>query len=107
MARRPDRADNKAIMLRLALYAMPLLCLSPGISAEGDVLSHGCTLCHGAGGIATSMPDISTLTPAKIADKLHGFRDKTEDGTVMPHIAAGLTAAEIDALAKHFGARQP
>ncbi len=93
------------------MRCFPILCLTllaaslPAVDAE-DVLVHSCQVCH-ANVVSSVMPSIRAASASSIARKLRAFRDGTEEGTVMPHIARGLSEQEIEALSRHFANSPP
>ncbi len=94
-------------MLRIAISCLTFLGYISCAAAAESALSHGCTVCHGRDPMSSAMPDLYSLSSSEIASKLRAFRDQTEDGTVMPHIAAGLKDPEIDAVSEYFGMPGP
>ena len=74
--------------------------------AEPAVLAASCANCHGPGGASPgSIPSITNLDAAALAERLRDFRSGAIEGTVMNRIAKGYTDAEIDALAQYFSAK--
>lgn len=63
-------------------------------------LAASCASCHPP---AASLPVPLEGQPREmLASRLHGFRDGSLRGTVMPQIAKGYTIDELDALADYF-----
>lgn len=63
-------------------------------------LAASCASCHQPTG---SVPvRLEGQSREMLASKLHGFRDGSLRGTVMPQIAKGYTIDELDALADYF-----
>ncbi len=70
-----------------------------------------CAGCHGADGIsiAPTMPNLAGQKEQYLAAALTAYRDGTRTGVsaaMMTPMAAGLTDAQITALAKHFSAME-
>lgn len=76
---------------------------TPSPPSRGQALAAACTPCHQPG--LTGIPTLSGQTREALQAKLHEFRDGSLAGTVMPQLARGYTAAELDALAQWFASR--
>lgn len=75
-----------------------------GIGREA-ILSHSCTVCHGAEGYGSlSIPKIRGLDRKDISESLKGFRSGEERQTIMGRIAANFSDEDIALLASHFSA---
>ena len=72
-------------------------------NATGEMLSYGCTGCHGSEGYSNSdIPDLSGLTKKRLMDKLMGYKSGAEESTLMQRIAKGYTDSELEKLAEFF-----
>ncbi|GEP08440.1 hypothetical protein MGN01_02850 [Methylobacterium gnaphalii] len=60
-----------------------------------------CTSCHA--GAASEIPVLENLTAAEIEAALEAYRSGGRDGTIMPRIAKGFSAAETRAIAASLG----
>lgn len=82
-----------------------LLCaLSAGAShAQDDPLALSCAVCHGTPAAPSAMPDFYGLPAARIAELLRAFRAGDREGVAMPRLAAALSDAQIDTLARTWG----
>lgn len=74
-------------------------------SARGTI---ACATCHGADGIGLAGANFIRLAgqpQGYLAKQLRDFRDGARDSAVMKSIAAALTDAEIDAVARYYAAQ--
>ena len=104
----------------------PFACLLPGLSlllapplastvtaadpppARGAALAAACVVCHGPEGRSQgAIPGLDGLSANAFRQAMQAFRTGGHGGTVMPYIAKGLAAADIEAVAAHFANRQP
>ena len=91
-----------AIVITSSVLATVAHADSPDIRA----LAASCATCHQPA--LHVPPSLAGQPREKIASKLHGFRNGSLHGTVMPQIAKGYTIDELDALADYFAqAREP
>ena len=108
----PSRSDDATC--RRALAAL-LLCagFAAGTPAFGQSaqtlqlrsLASTCANCHGTDGravVGSAIPALAGLPRGIIAAQMLAFRDGSRPGTVMPQIAKGFSAEQIDALAAYF-----
>ena len=92
-------------------------CLLAGGAAFGQTsqalqirsLAATCANCHGTDGRAvpgSAIPALAGLPRDYIAAQMLAFQNGSRTATVMPQIARGFSAAQIDALADYFAARK-
>lgn len=87
-----------------------LLLLAAGTSpasgnfTEGEILSAGCSGCHGHTGVsaAPSMPAIAGFDRRYLARVLLEFRDGVRYATIMDRLMAGYTRTQINLLASYY-----
>jgi sulfide dehydrogenase cytochrome subunit len=67
-----------------------------------------CESCHGVAGVATApgVPHLDGQIPENTQDALEKFKLGKRPSTAPQHIDPALTAEEIDALAKYYGAQK-
>ncbi len=95
---------------RVRLFLSVLLLLAAGTLAasgeftEGEILSAGCSGCHGHTGVsaASSMPSIAGFDRRYLARVLLEFRDGIRYATIMDRLMPGYTRAEITLLAAYY-----
>jgi sulfide dehydrogenase cytochrome subunit len=74
-------------------------------AARGAALAHACATCHGPDGRSQgAIPSLDALSGANLVAALQAFRAGGREGTVMNHIAKGLDAADVEAVAAYFTA---
>ena len=83
-----------AIVAMLAAGSQP----APGAD-DARALAAGCRSCHQGD---TVIPSLDDQTRDALLAKLRGFRDGTLSGTVMPQLANGYTAAQLEAIAGYL-----
>lgn len=72
-------------------------------SARGAALAAACVVCHGPEGRSQgAIPGLDGLPADAFRQAMQAFRTGDRGGTVMPSIARGLAAADIEAVAAHF-----
>ena len=89
----------------VGILALGIAC-AQRVHGEGmDVraLAAACSSCHQP--TLELPPPLAGQSRDVLAAKLRGFREATRSGTVMPQLAKGYTADELDAVAENF-ARQ-
>ena len=93
---------NKSFLLSVALLLLlPLQSFAE--NPTGEMLSFGCTGCHGTEGNSQSdIPELTGMTKMKLAEQLIEFRTGKKEATIMQRIAKGYTDAEIELLADYF-----
>lgn len=91
-------------MRTFSLLLIAIVCCHAPSAHAQDTLTLSCTVCHGAPGEASAVPDFHALSASQLESALRGYRDGTRAGTAMPRLAKALSDAEIAALAQHFGA---
>ena len=111
MDRRGRASGHWDVWLRRVLSAgifLPVIAATSPADAQAlvpAVLAAPCAACHGTGGTSPgTIPSIDQYDAATLAARLRGFRSGEIEATVMNRIAKGYTDAEIEALAKYFGA---
>lgn len=95
--------------MRLALLAAAFLAAALPTQAQVLPQVEQCGACHGPQG-RSAMPGVPSLAgmPAEfITLQMILFREGLRDAPPMPQFAAGLTDAEIEALAVHYAALPP
>ena len=75
------------------------------LMAKPELLASNCFNCHGYNGASAGVIDeLDSLPARRIVSKLNDFKDGKNPSTIMGRIAKGYNDAEIEALAKYFGA---
>lgn len=102
-ALRRDPTDG--ITRRFALVTLAIGALASTASARADAidaraLAAGCASCHQPS--QRTPPPLDRRTRADLLAALHGFRDGTRRGTVMPQLVKGYTEAQLEAVAAYF-----
>jgi cytochrome c553 len=89
----------------LAAQTAPTPAPAPGAAPAPDITA--CQACHGANGISRSprVPNLAGQQPDYLAAQLRAFRGGTRDNDLMEAVAAQLSDAEIDALARYWNSR--
>lgn len=97
--------------MRVVRTALALLCvaLAADARAQADSLALSCPACHGspstdAAHAPASVPWFYGRPAEDIAWQLREFRAGSRQGSAMSRLANALTDAEIDALARTYGA---
>ncbi len=89
--------------MRKILTSCLFLCAGGAALAQGTaeaVLSASCLTCHGDGQGEGAIPAIAGRPYEELMTALAGFDGTT--ATIMHRFTAGLTAEEIEALARHI-----
>jgi cytochrome c553 len=97
-----------------AVAAISALAIASGTAgAQGTLaarsLAATCANCHGTDGRAVSgqaMPRLAGLGKDYLVAQMTAYRDGTRAGTVMPQLAKGYSAEQIDMLASFFAAQK-
>jgi cytochrome c553 len=95
--------------MRAAIVAAALLVAALPTQAQAPPQAEQCSTCHGPQG-RSAMPGVPSLAgmPAEfITLQMILFREGLRDAPPMPQFAAGLTDADIEALAGHYAAMPP
>ena len=96
-----------AIRVFLVGFMVSLLAACGDEPLDGAALAQekGCVACHGASGkaIVASYPNLNGQWERYLRLQLRAYRDGPRENAVMNGMAAGLTDAEINALAAHYG----
>lgn len=75
---------------------------------QGRNWAGACTGCHGSEGRSDGViPSIAGMEKAKFVRLMVGFRDGTQQGTLMNQLARGLNDEQIEKLADYFASREP
>jgi cytochrome c553 len=85
-----------------------IACAMPALSAAAaeppTPLALSCTTCHVSSMTQTaSIPSLSPLSAAQIAEALHDYASGKRKGTIMPRLAPALSETDIAALSSYFG----
>lgn len=95
-------------MLRLAAAGMlgwvslaaPAVCSD---EAALQVLAGPCANCHGPDGRSPgAIPPLAGVSEAQLRDRMSGFRDGSQQGTIMPRIMKAYDDTQIAGLARWF-----
>jgi len=99
------RKKSRLGMALVGVLLWPTMALADEGSVEG--LAWTCAGCHGPAGASPgrTIPTIAGLRPRHFSEALQRYRSGERSFYVMRIIAKGLSDAEIDALAKHYGAQ--
>ena len=93
---------------RIAALVVLAASFAPAAAADEtapDVLANACGGCHGINGVSPgSIPSLQGLDAGDIEKILLAFKSGDIQVTVMNRIAKGYTSAEIEVLARYFGA---
>lgn len=90
------------------LFFMGLV--SSGAAADGGELYSRCVRCHGEDGTKKADHVLKGQKPDALVAKLKGYADGSYGGAnkaVMQKVAAGLSEAEMQAVAAHIGTFLP
>lgn len=87
----------------VAIAAVACVASANAADAEGRAVAAGCRSCHQP--TARTPPPLDGQSRAELVEKLHGFRDETRSGTVMPQLVKGYTEAQLEAAAAWFAAQ--
>jgi cytochrome c553 len=97
--------------VRVVRTALALLCLALAAQAraQADSLALSCPVCHGAPSTdaahaPSAVPSFYGRPVEEIAWQLREFRAGSRQGSAMSRLAYAMTDAEIDALARTYGA---
>lgn len=80
-------------------------CLPIGASAqtEAEAMTYGsCLMCHGGDDISGSIPPLAGKSQADLVAAMTAFAVPGQAGTIMNRFVAGLTAEEMDRLARYI-----
>ena len=73
---------------------------------SAPILAATCSTCHGVDGTGSgNIPAIKDRPALVLENQLKGFKSGQIPSTVMGRLAKGFSDAELEALAKHFGAK--
>ena len=97
----------KKYMLRISAWQFALLLFANPVftddSVRGYVLASPCMSCHGPNGKSPGyIPSIQGQEAGYIKEKLIGFKNGTEEATVMDRLSKGYSDTEIDMIAEYF-----
>ncbi len=94
---------KRFVVLLVSLLAVPALARSAPITTGGPALAQACATCHGPDGRSQgAIPALDRLSPEDFRAAMQAFRTEERQGTVMNHIAKGLSEASIEALTAYF-----
>ena len=67
-----------------------------------------CANCHGTNGVSKGgMPTLAGQPKAELVRKMQAYKDGTLPGTIMPQLAKGYSATDIEAISGWFAAQKP
>ncbi len=99
------------LILALAALAPAGTAMAAGVSEERvkEIIGESCSFCHGERGEASNpiYPRLAHQNRDYIIKQLKNFRDGKRKSDIMNEQAAGITDAEIEALADYFSSRPP
>lgn len=107
--RRPiaPRHTRPLFVLLAGLLAAPTLVSAASIPSRGVAWAQACAACHGPDGRSQgAIPALDRLSPDDFRAAMRAFRTEERQGTVMNHIAKGLSEADIEAVAAYFAGAQ-
>ena len=91
------------VVLLASLLAVPALASAASISERGTAWAQACAACHGPDGRSQgAIPALDRLSPEDFRAAMRAFRTEARQGTVMNHIAKGLSEADVEAVAAYF-----
>lgn len=97
-----DRAGVFAVMVVLTASGPALAGGKRDLNT--DLLAANCAVCHGSNGAKVKfIPSLKGMSRVKIAEALQAYKAGNRSATIMNRLAKGLSSAQIDALAKHYG----
>lgn len=84
-----------------------ILLMSTGTAAFAqsgkDAITYmSCHVCHDGGAEANAIPAIAGMSYETLHDKLMGFTKAGDGSTIMHRFVAGLSAAEIESMARYI-----
>lgn len=86
-----------------AIAASACVAAAQAASPDARAIAAGCRACHQPA--ERTPPPLDGQAREELAAKLRAFRDGTRTGTVMPQLARGYSAAELEAAAAWFAAQ--
>lgn len=97
--------------MRKWIIACMLVLSGANLAQAGDMpaKAQACVACHGQSGISTSTewPNLAGQHATYLAIQIAAFRDGSRSNPVMAPFVAGLTDADIAALAAYYSAQAP
>ena len=92
-------------VLLAGLLALPSLASPDPIPARGAPWAQACAACHGPDGQSQgAIPALDGLSAEDFRAAMQAFRTEERQGTVMNHIAKGLSETDIEAVTTYFAA---
>lgn len=98
-----------AVRMLFFLAVLGFSSVSPADEADlrGFVLGASCLNCHAPVGVADArIPSLDGRDSDAIVQALRGFADGSLPGTIMPRLARGFTAEEMQRIAAWLGRRE-
>lgn len=96
---------QQLFILLAGLLAASALTGAAPIPARGAAWAQACAACHGPDGQSQgAIPTLDGLSPEDFRAAMQAFRTEERQGTVMNHIAKGLSEADIEAVTTYFAA---
>ena len=89
------------------IAGVTLLLLASGAMAGTPEKAATCVACHGQGGVSVNpeWPNLAGQKKTYLAEQLTAFRDGQRENALMAPMLAGLTDADVQALAAYFAAQ--
>jgi cytochrome c553 len=93
------------LLVPMALRAAPS---SPSALSGAGLAAHVCSACHGPHGnsLTSSFPKLAGQGQAYLLMALHEFKEGKRKNAIMQAMVAGLTSAEMKAVAAYFSAQK-
>ena len=89
--------------LLTCLLLAPITPKADPTSIRGAALASACSACHGPNGRSqAAIPALDRLKPKYFRKAMQAFQTDGLQGTVMNHIAKGMSESDIEAVTVHF-----
>jgi cytochrome subunit of sulfide dehydrogenase len=74
----------------------------------GQRLAASCANCHGTSGVSRDgkIPSLAGMPQATLAETVQQYQSGARAGSIMPQLAKGYTAAQIELIAAYFAAQK-
>lgn len=96
-----------SVLCWAALAFAPAALAQGGATEQARNLAASCANCHGTNGrSAAAVPSLAGQSKADLLLKMNEYKDGKRAGTIMPQLAKGYSAAQIDAMAEWFAAQK-
>jgi cytochrome subunit of sulfide dehydrogenase len=75
----------------------------------GQRLAASCANCHGTSGVSKDgkIPSLAGMPQAALVTSMQQYQSGARPGSIMPQLAKGYSAAQIELIAAYFAAQKP